>query len=356
MSDTTRLPLTQIPSSTGRGRLTPSMGYRSRIAPLCLMGFALMSQGCSVKGMAMNALANSLSGGGAGVYLTDDDPILVGQALPFSLKLMETILQETPEHEGLLVATASAFVMYGHGWVQQPATEIQVQNFTLAQAERARAKKLFLRGRDYAGEALELKTSGILLDLRTDAASAVTRFDKEDVPAMYWYAAALGSAISADKNDMHLVADLPIVSALANQALILDEGWNAGAIHEFLMVMDGADPAGAGETGVEAHFQRAMELNQGRSIGPLVSLAEGLCVQEQDRERFTRLLQEALAFDVDVYPETRLANLISQSHARWLLAETDEFFFADGEERSRGALGPTANFALHGGLFRWPRQ
>ena len=34
-----------------------------------------------------------------------------------------------------------------------------------------------------------------------------------------------------------------------------------------------------------------MELNQGRSIGPLVSLAEGLCLQEQDRERFTRLLR-----------------------------------------------------------------
>ena len=56
--------------------------------------------GCSVKGMAMNALANSLSGGGAGVYLTDNDPVLVGQALPFSLKLMETILQERPGSKG----------------------------------------------------------------------------------------------------------------------------------------------------------------------------------------------------------------------------------------------------------------
>ncbi len=48
----------------------------------------------------MNALANSLSGGGAGVYLTDNDPVLVGQALPFSLKLMETILQERPGSKG----------------------------------------------------------------------------------------------------------------------------------------------------------------------------------------------------------------------------------------------------------------
>ena len=50
--------------------------------------------------MAMNSLADALSGQGEGgsAYLSDDDPALVGEALPFSLKLMESILQETPEH------------------------------------------------------------------------------------------------------------------------------------------------------------------------------------------------------------------------------------------------------------------
>ena len=337
-------------------RHPPLETLRYRLAPILLLGLSLMAQGCSVKGMAMNALANSLSGGGAGVYMTDDDPVLVGQALPFSLKLMETILQETPDHEELLVATASAFVMYGHGWVQQPASELPVTEFSLAKAEGARAKKLFLRGRGYAGKALELRYPGILAELKRDPTAGAERFDKEDIPAMYWFAAALGSAISADKNDMDLVADLPVVSALLNRAVELQETWNRGALHELLMVVEASDPSGASPEAVEAHFHRAMELNQGRSIGPLVSLAEGLCVQEQDRDRFTQLLQRALAFDVDEYPETRLANLIAQSHARWLLAEIDEFFFADSAEHHLGAPSPNVSLALHGGLFRWPRQ
>jgi predicted anti-sigma-YlaC factor YlaD len=107
---------------------------------------------------------------------------------------------------------------------------------------------------------------------------------------------------------------------------------------------------GGGNTAAaEEHFRKAMELNGGRSIGPLVSMAETVSVQQQDRERFENLLQEALAFEVDTYPETRLANLISQNHARWLLAEIDEFFFQDGGI-------PLEGIPIHGGMFRWPRR
>ena len=298
----------------------------------------------------MNSVANSLSGGGAGVYLTDDDPVLVGEALPFSLKLMETILQETPEHEGLLVSTASGFVMYAHAWVRQPAVELQSTHLARARSEERRAKKLFLRGKGYAGRALELKAPGILQDLRKDAEVAARRLGRDAVPAMYWYAAALGSAISSDKNDMGLVADLPVVSALLDRALALDEGWNTGAIHEMLLVVDASGSGEEGDGGgAEEHFRRAMELNEGSSIGPLVSLAETVCVQRQDRDRYTRLLREALAFDVEAHPDMRLANLISQDHARWLLAQTDEFFFDDADAVSSGV-------SIHGGMFRWPRQ
>ena len=317
---------------------------------LPLLGLCTLPQGCSIKGMAMKSLANSLSGGGAGVYLTDDDPVLVGEALPFSLKLMETILQETPEHEGLLVATASGFVMYAHAWVLLPATELQGEDLPRARAEKRRAKNLFLRGREYAGRALELRAPGILDGLREDPVAAVAGMDEDGIPAMYWYAAALGSAISSDMNDMELVADLPVVSALLNRALVLDERWNAGAIHELLLVVVASGSMGGGDTGAaEEHFRKAMELSGGRSIGPLVSMAETVSVQQQDRERFVRLLTEALAFDVDTHPETRLANLISQKHARWLLAEIDEFFFQDGGK-------PLERMPIHGGMFRWPRR
>ncbi|MBL7994972.1 hypothetical protein JNM05_06325, partial [bacterium] len=42
--------------------------------------------GCSVKTLAINSMADAVSEGTAGVYASDDDPELVGDALPFALK------------------------------------------------------------------------------------------------------------------------------------------------------------------------------------------------------------------------------------------------------------------------------
>jgi len=306
-----------------------------------------MLSSCSIKKMAMNSVANSLSGGGTGAYLTDDDPTLVGEALPFSLKLMETILLETPEHRGLLVAAGSGFTLYAHAYVLQPARRLEPTDLSTSRLGRARAKKLFLRGRGYAGRALELFSPGILQSLLTDPDGATAGLKREAVPAMYWYAAATGSAVSADKNDMDLVADLPVVAALLDRALTLDEGWSQGAIHELLMVLEASGSMGAGGTEkAEEHFRRAMELNQGNSVGPLVSFAESVCVQEQDRDRFDNLLNQALAFDVDAHPDTRLANLISQDHARWLLSQADLLFVEP-------PTSDTYPLYLHGGNLPW---
>jgi len=301
--------------------------------PLLLI---LAISGCSVKGMAMNSMANALSGGGTGVYMTDDDPTLVGDALPFSLKLMEMVLEETPEHEGLLVSTAMAFVLYGQAWVVMPAQLIEATDLQTAREERIRAKKLFLRGMGYAERALQLRKPGVVAQLYKDSVSAVARFEEEDIPAMFWYATALAAAISADRNDMDMVLDLPIVTVLLNRALEMDEDWNKGAIHERLIPLTVKGPEG-GPPDAERHFRRAMELNEGSSIGPMVSMAESVCVQEQDRERFTQLLTESMAFDVDAYPDNRLANVIAQKHAAWLLSQVDELFYRQLQTRSHSA-------------------
>src|SRR6478672_11947187 len=78
-----------------------------RVAALCLLA-ALASGGCSVKKFAINKLGDSLAGSGT-TYAADDDPELIGQALPFSLKLVEGLLAESPQHRGLLLAAASGF-------------------------------------------------------------------------------------------------------------------------------------------------------------------------------------------------------------------------------------------------------
>jgi predicted anti-sigma-YlaC factor YlaD len=77
------------------------------------------------------------------------------------------------------------------------------------------------------------------------------------------------------------------------------------------------------------HFARTVELSGNIRVGSLVSLAESVSVGEQNRSEFERLLEQALAFDVDIHVETRLANLVAQKRARLLLARSDSLFLED---------------------------
>jgi predicted anti-sigma-YlaC factor YlaD len=74
------------------------------------------------------------------------------------------------------------------------------------------------------------------------------------------------------------------------------------------------------------HFDRAVELSDGKLCGPYVSYAEAVCIPAEDRGQFEKLLQQALAINPDNDPPTRLVNLIMQRRARWLLSRVDKLF------------------------------
>jgi len=109
--------MTQQPFTTER--LLPINAARSLLVGLL---FCSLASGCSVKKMAVNKLGNALAAGGS-TFASDDDPELVRAAVPFSLKLMESLLAESPKHKGLLFATASGFTQFAYAFVQQDADE-----------------------------------------------------------------------------------------------------------------------------------------------------------------------------------------------------------------------------------------
>ena len=125
-----------------------------------------------------------------------------------------------------------------------------------------------------------------------------------------------------------MIADLPAVEALIDRALQLDEGYDHGVIHSFLIAYESSRPGRKGDPAERSrqHFQRAMDLSSGLMASPLVSLAEAVSIVKQDRAEFQSLLNRALAIDVNAKPEWRLANLAMQHRARWLLSRVDELF------------------------------
>src|SRR5437867_3887260 len=116
---------------------------------------SLLCSGCSIRRIAINKVGDALAAGGS-TFASDDDPELVKAAAPFSLKLMESLLAESPRHKRLLSATSSGFTQYAYAFVQQHADELADKDLAAATELRARAKRLYLRPRNYGLRGLEV--------------------------------------------------------------------------------------------------------------------------------------------------------------------------------------------------------
>jgi predicted anti-sigma-YlaC factor YlaD len=291
--------------TTGRTPWPPA----GTLALLAVMS-SLLTAGCSLNRLAVNKLGNALAGSGT-TFSSDDDPELVAAAIPFSLKLM-----------------ASGFTQYSYAFVQQEAERLEDQDLARAAEARTRARRLYLRARDYGLRGLETRHARFAERLRADPLATVRAATVTEVPLLYWTAAAWGAAISLSKDDPEVVADQTLVEALIDRALELDETFDNGAIHGFLISYELARQGARGDPTERArvHFERAVSLTGGQLAGPYVSLAEGVSLSRQDRREFESLLHRALAIDPGARPEWRLANLVVQRRARWLLSRVDELF------------------------------
>jgi predicted anti-sigma-YlaC factor YlaD len=244
------------------------------------------------------------------------------------------LLAESPQHKGLLSATASGFTQYAFAFVQQDADELEYRDLSAANALRVRAKRLYLRAQNYGLRGLETKHPGFVKTLGTHPKDAVRAAIKDDVPLLYWTALAWAAAISLGKDNPELVAQVPAMEALMDRALALDESYGGGAIHTFLITYEMSRQGVPGEPAARAqkHFERAMALSAGQDAAPFVALAEAVCVMKQDVREFESLLQRALAISPDARPDFRLMNLIMQRRARWLLSKKADLFLIETEK------------------------
>ena len=288
---------------------------------------AVAASGCSLKTYAINMVGNALASGDS-VYETDDDLELVGAALPFGLKLTESLLAQSPNHPGLLLTACRGFVLYAYAYVSYPAEVVSESDLDAADSGRTRARRLYQRAFSYCIRGLERSYPRFGAELLVDAGAASARVTpkhaERDLPWLYWTAASLGLAVAASPGDAAMLARLPDVQALLDRALELNDAWDAGALHEFKIVLAGATPGELDVDRIRRHYERALELSGGRSASAHIAYAEAVSVRRQNGAEFRALLERALAVDPDAMPADRLVNLLAHRRARWLSAHAEE--------------------------------
>lgn len=305
---------------------------RWALALLC--GVSLWS-GCSLRSIALNSVADALSGPGGG-YGSEEDPELARLGAPFGLKTMEQIAESLPKHRQVRISLASGFTQYAYAFINEDADRAADKTMSVAQAGWQRAKRMYLRGRDHALASLEIAYPGATAAIRgADVAARQAVLDKmtrDDVPALYWCGASWALALAASKGDTSLLADLGNIDAVMARALALHEDYDEGALHEFYVSFDASrgEDQGGGAVKAKQHLDRANVLSAGRKLGVLVSYAEAVLVSQQDKAGFVAMMKKVI--DTDVYQDdpawrrVRLGNLIAHERARWLMSKLSELF------------------------------
>jgi hypothetical protein len=158
-----------------------------------------------------------------------------------------------------------------------------------------------------------------------NATAAVAATAIDDAPYLYWAGVGWAGALDAARSNLDLVAELSTAAALVQRVLELDEAYDLGAAHEFMISYEGGRPSGSAEV-TRHHYERALTLSKGLRASTHLALAETVAVREQDLNEFRSLLQAALAVDPEAERRLRLVNAIAHRRARWLEARIAELF------------------------------
>ncbi|MBN2738322.1 MAG: TRAP transporter TatT component family protein [Spirochaetales bacterium] len=296
---------------------------------LVIISFLLGVLGaCSWQQLAVDSVAGMLGSEESLVFLGEDDPDLVGEALPFGLKLYESLLEQSPKNPSLLLTTAKAFALYAFGYVQFKA-EMETDDYKEQEYLLKRAKKLFLRGRHYIFQALDLRYPGFSNSVfDPQNISLIGDIKNQDLPYLYWGASCWLGAFSTDSFDMEMLLSLKIPLIMLERCLEINPSYDSGGIFDILISYYGSLPVemGGSEEKARESFKSSIEISKGYKAAPYMNLALTVCISRQYYDEFKSLLQKVLDLDLEKSPENRLLNRLAQKKAAWYLEHLEDFF------------------------------
>lgn len=233
-----------------------------------------------------------------------------------NLKLLETILKSDPENEHYLFLATVGYASYALGFVEDNSQE--------------RARLFYLRSRDYGMKILNrnIKFANAQNVSIEEFQSALESFSKDEIPTIFWTAAAWGSYISLNLTDPDAIADLQKVESMMKYVSEKEPNYFYGGAHFFLGTLAGSRPQmlGGNPEISKQHFEECLKINSGKFLMTYVYYARSYAVQTQNKELFEQCLTAVDTTSLDVLPQARLSNAVAKKKAVLLREKIDELF------------------------------
>lgn len=257
-----------------------------------------------------SGLASDLSD----AILNSADPLVVRDGAPAYLIMLDAFTRQGDGSPDMLRASASLNSAYATAFVSEPARQKAFSEKAFGLALRAACLDVqwLCTVRAMPFEELEQRAAAM---------------PANEVPAAYALATAWAGWIQAHAEDWNAVADLGRVKPLMARVVALDETYDNGGPRLYMGVFETLLPPALGgkpELG-RAHFERALEITDGRHLLAKVFFAESYARLVFDRELHDRLLVEVLEADA-VEEGLTLMNAIAKERAHALLESADDYF------------------------------
>lgn len=280
---------------------------------LIVLTAALLSSGC-IQTIAVRSVGGIVNDG-FDALTEESDLQFAEQALPANLKLLEVMLKNDPENERLLKLLAEGYSSFALGFVED--------------VDDVRARVFYLRARDFGMRILrqDAKLAAALDGSADDLKSVLTKKTKDDVPAVFWTAFAMGSYLNITPNS-DAIASIPTMEAMMNFVAEKDSSFYYGGAHLFLGTLYGSRSKFlGGDTAISRkHFEKALRLNEGKFLMTQVYYAKSYARQTLNDTLFVKLLTQVDEASIDILPKFRLGNAIAKKKAKLLLARKEEWF------------------------------
>jgi len=246
--------------------------------------------------------------------LNQNDLETVRLGAPAYLLMLDGLIEGDAENTDLLLAGAKLYSSYTSAFIE----------------DEVRAKRLAEKSFGYARTALCIEVPNLCQALPAklkEFEGLLNDTNINDLPTLYGFATAWASWIQVNADDWNALTDLPKLTVLFEQCLVLDEKFDDGGSHLYLGVLSTQLPPSLGgkpEKG-RAHFERANEISAGKNLMVNVLMAQHYARMVFDQELHDQLLQAVLTEPAEV-PGLTLINTIAKLQASELLEESVDFF------------------------------
>lgn len=295
-----------------------------------LMIHLIFSTSCSVSKIASDMTAGIFKEG-APVFEQDGDVETAEVSGLAMIKTLEVFNYQNPQNKTYLNLLARSYATYAFGFFETRMVQYQFTDPEKYQMYFDRARGFYRKGKGFATDLFHRKDPGLIEAIKKGLdplRKKVSRYDRLDVDPLFWFAFNWGSYINLSKDDITIVADLPIVEAMMAQIVKVHPGFFYGGPNMFYGVYYASRPAmlGGNPEKAKEHFEAAAETTQGKNLMVYALEAQFLAVLTMNKGLFDEMLAKVNEGSVEGLPQQRLANALAKQRAKYLAANASHYF------------------------------